>query len=79
MGPSASTLASWFPSPRCPTVPSSTGFTGKEGDVARGAFERCIVHLDLDCFYAQVEAVRIGADPAAPLAVQQWGSLIAGE
>ena len=46
--------------------------------MAAGAFERVVVHVDLDCFYAQVEAVRLGIDPAVPLAVQQWDSLIAG-
>eukprot|EP00927_Polykrikos_kofoidii_P054399 TRINITY_DN48816_c0_g1_i1.p1 TRINITY_DN48816_c0_g1~~TRINITY_DN48816_c0_g1_i1.p1 ORF type:complete len:1476 (+),score=285.78 TRINITY_DN48816_c0_g1_i1:305-4732(+) len=45
---------------------------------------RAIVHLDLDCFYAQVEHRRlgIGSPPwttreSPPLAVQQWDSLIA--
>ncbi|OQR90609.1 hypothetical protein ACHHYP_05387 [Achlya hypogyna] len=38
---------------------------------------RVILHLDLDCFYAQVEAVRLGLSHDEPLAVQQWGSLLA--
>lgn len=40
--------------------------------------ERVIAHLDLDCFYAQVERNRLGIDADVPLAVQQWASLIAG-
>ena len=38
---------------------------------------RCILHLDLDCFYAQVESKRLGLPEEAPLAVQQWGGLLA--
>ncbi|KAG5479771.1 hypothetical protein LSCM4_05779 [Leishmania orientalis] len=39
---------------------------------------RCIVHIDMDCFYAQVEAVRLGVDcRVTPFALIQWGSLIA--
>jgi DNA polymerase eta len=38
---------------------------------------RVIVHIDLDAFYAQCETVRLGLDPAKPLAVQQWQGLIA--
>ncbi|CAC9485637.1 putative DNA polymerase eta [Leishmania infantum JPCM5] len=39
---------------------------------------RCIAHIDMDCFYAQVEAVRLGVDcRVTPLALSQWGSLIA--
>jgi len=38
---------------------------------------RVIMHLDLDAFYAQVEMVRLGVPRDLPLAVQQWGSLIA--
>lgn len=38
---------------------------------------RCICHLDLDCFYAAVETVRLGLDPSTPLAVQQWRGVIA--
>ncbi|KAG5479387.1 hypothetical protein LSCM1_04647 [Leishmania martiniquensis] len=39
---------------------------------------RCIVHIDMDCFYAQVEAVRLGVDcRVTPLVLAQWGSLIA--
>lgn len=38
---------------------------------------RVIVHLDLDCFYAQVEQRRLGIPADQPVAVQQWGSLLA--
>ncbi|KAI9224630.1 hypothetical protein BC828DRAFT_372834 [Blastocladiella britannica] len=38
---------------------------------------RCIAHLDLDCFYAQVEHLRLGIPTSTPLAVQQWQGLIA--
>ena len=39
--------------------------------------ERIVLHLDLDCFYAQVEQRRLGISGDQPLAVQQWGGLIA--
>ena len=32
---------------------------------------RCILHVDLDCFYAQVEMRRAGLPPERPLAVTQ--------
>lgn len=38
---------------------------------------RVIIHLDLDCFYAAVEARRLGLPDSTPLAVRQWGGLIA--
>ncbi|CBH15122.1 DNA polymerase eta, putative [Trypanosoma brucei gambiense DAL972] len=39
---------------------------------------RCIVHIDMDCFYAQVEAVRLGVDcRTEPYVLSQWGNLIA--
>lgn len=45
---------------------------------------RAIVHLDLDCFYAQVESRRLGlgsppwtSKDATPVAVRQWDGLIA--
>nr|CCC93386.1 putative DNA polymerase eta [Trypanosoma congolense IL3000] len=39
---------------------------------------RCIAHLDMDCFYAQVEAVRLGIDcRTEPYVLSQWGNLIA--
>lgn len=41
-------------------------------------YKRVILHLDLDCFYAQVETLRLKVSPEIPLAVQQWNNLIAG-
>eukprot|EP00884_Botryococcus_braunii_P006782 jgi/Botrbrau1/16104/Bobra.7_2s0069.1 len=38
---------------------------------------RVIVHLDLDCFYCQVEQKRLGIPTSIPVAVQQWEGLIA--
>ncbi|CEI99379.1 hypothetical protein RMCBS344292_13469 [Rhizopus microsporus] len=38
---------------------------------------RCIIHIDLDCFYCQVEQVRLGISSDVPAAVQQWQNLIA--
>lgn len=38
---------------------------------------RIIAHLDLDCFYCQVEHKRLGIPREEPLAVQQWDSVIA--
>ncbi|GAA5804315.1 hypothetical protein HPULCUR_009802 [Helicostylum pulchrum] len=38
---------------------------------------RCILHIDLDCFYCQVEQVRLGIPFDVPAAVQQWRGLIA--
>lgn len=43
----------------------------KAGDV------RVILHIDLDCFYCQVEHRRLGIPRDIPLAVQQWDGLIA--
>lgn len=39
--------------------------------------ERVVLHLDLDCFYCQVEQLRLGIPPETPLAVQQWDNVIA--
>ena len=39
--------------------------------------QRVILHVDLDCFYAQVEHLRLGVPLTQPLAVQQWNNLIA--
>eukprot|EP00850_Spirogloea_muscicola_P003338 SM000013S26507 [mRNA] locus=s13:758458:762613:- [translate_table: standard] len=36
-----------------------------------------VLHVDLDCFYAAVEQVRLGIPLEQPLAVQQWEGLIA--
>ncbi len=38
---------------------------------------RVIIHLDLDCFYAQVEHERLKIPREEPLAVRQWASVIA--
>lgn len=38
---------------------------------------RAILHIDLDCFYAQVEIVRLNLPVTAPLVVVQWGSVLA--
>ncbi|KAH6855286.1 hypothetical protein B0I37DRAFT_53007 [Chaetomium sp. MPI-CAGE-AT-0009] len=38
---------------------------------------RVVTHIDLDCFYAQAEMVRLGVPEDQPLAVQQWQGLIA--
>lgn len=37
----------------------------------------CICHLDCDCFYAQVELVRLGLPLDHPLCVVQWGMALA--
>lgn len=42
-------------------------------------YKRVILHLDLDCFYAQVEHNRLKISLTVPLAVLQWSGLIAGE
>eukprot|EP00889_Picochlorum_renovo_P004880 jgi/Picre1/31910/NNA_007258.t1 len=39
--------------------------------------DRIILHIDLDCFYCQVEHRRLGIPREVPLAVQQWDGLIA--
>lgn len=40
--------------------------------------ERVVLLLDLDCFYAQVEAIRLGLDCAVlPIALLQWSSALA--
>jgi len=38
---------------------------------------RCVLHIDLDGFYAQVESKRLGLTADQPLGVVQWSSLIA--
>jgi len=38
---------------------------------------RVVLHLDLDCFYCQVEQLRLNIPPDTPCAVQQWEGLIA--
>eukprot|EP00873_Tetraselmis_striata_P002831 jgi/Tetstr1/423095/TSEL_013865.t1 len=44
---------------------------------AAGDASRVILHLDLDCFYCQVEQLRLSIPPGTPVAVQQWEGLIA--
>ncbi|TPX49243.1 DNA-directed DNA polymerase [Synchytrium endobioticum] len=39
--------------------------------------QKCIIHIDLDAFYTQVEHVRLNISKEIPLAVQQWQGLIA--
>lgn len=38
---------------------------------------RVVIHLDLDCYYAQVEQRRLKIPADQPVAVQQWGCLLA--
>ena len=38
---------------------------------------RAVLHIDMDCFYAQVEHNRLGISRDEPLAVVQWEGLIA--
>ncbi|KAL8425862.1 hypothetical protein ACSSS7_008300 [Eimeria intestinalis] len=49
-------------------------------EAQRAAPRNCVpifCHVDLDCFYCQVEQRRLGVSSDQPLAVQQWESLIA--
>lgn len=39
--------------------------------------DRIILHADLDCFYCQVEQIRLGIPSTVPLAIQQWERIIA--
>ncbi|KAJ1670442.1 N-acetyltransferase eso1 [Spiromyces aspiralis] len=38
---------------------------------------RVIAHIDMDCFFCQVEQLRLGVPADQPLAVLQWNGLIA--
>ena len=38
---------------------------------------RVILLLDLDCFYAQCETIRLGLDRSLPIALLQWNSALA--
>lgn len=40
-------------------------------------FNRLIIHLDMDAYYAQVEMKQHNIDPDKPVAVLQWASIIA--
>lgn len=40
-------------------------------------FNRLIIHLDMDAYYAQVEMKQHKIDPEKPVAVLQWASIIA--
>ena len=46
-------------------------------DDEKNVSTRVIIHLDLDCYYAQVEQRRLHIPDGQPVAVQQWGSLLA--
>ncbi|KAL3690645.1 hypothetical protein R1sor_004296 [Riccia sorocarpa] len=48
-----------------------------EDDIDHNTHSSVILHVDLDCFYAAVEHVRLGIPRDVPLAVQQWEGLIA--
>ena len=50
--------------------PSSSGGGG-------GCRPRIILLLDLDCFYAQCESVRLGLEKSLPLCLLQWDSALA--
>lgn len=39
--------------------------------------QRVIIHLDLDCFYAQVEGLRLKIPETEPIAAHQWGFVLA--
>ncbi|CAJ1988536.1 DNA polymerase eta [Leishmania donovani] len=71
-------------SSRCGAGPSDTGEDARCRSSPRvfrpcsADAMRCIAHIDMDCFYAQVEAVRLGVDcRVTPFALVQWGSFIA--
>src|SRR4051794_39704997 len=44
---------------------------------ADGGAQVIMCHLDLDCFYAQVEMLRVGCPREVPFVVSQWNNLIA--
>ncbi|KAG6541300.1 hypothetical protein Mapa_017353 [Marchantia paleacea] len=48
-----------------------------EDDIDHNTHSSVVLHVDLDCFYAAVEHVRLGIPREVPLAVQQWDGLIA--
>ena len=56
---------------------SSHGAREQTVDLSSSDQQRIIIHVDLDAFYAQVEALRHPHLAHRPIAVQQWNSLIA--
>ncbi|KIZ05769.1 DNA polymerase eta subunit [Monoraphidium neglectum] len=50
---------------------------GADGGAKAPIIGRVILHIDLDCFYAQVEQLRLDIPRDTPCAVQQWNGLIA--
>jgi DNA polymerase eta len=65
---------SFGPSPR----PQATTTRAAGGDKARRTRQRVVILVDLDCFYAQCECVRLGFDAlATPLVLMQWNSALA--
>lgn len=50
-----------------PSNPAATKRSPRKDDNR----ERVILLLDMDCFYAQCETVRLGLDPNIPLALMQ--------
>lgn len=43
----------------------------------KGMLQPIILHADLDCFYCQVERIRLSLPDTQPMAVQQWHGVIA--
>ena len=55
----SSTSNSLLPSPSSKNVPGHSSYTGvKSTPEVESDHSRTIVHIDLDCFYAQVEMIR---------------------
>lgn len=65
-GPAASEYASRFVHSR-----------PKMNDTRDITRHRVIIHLDLDCFYAQVEGIRLQIPDNEPIAAHQWGFVLA--
>jgi hypothetical protein len=49
----------------------------KEMNYYENMFDRLIIHIDMDAYYAQVESKRHGIKDEEPMGVLQWKSLIA--
>ncbi|PVU98171.1 hypothetical protein BB561_000078 [Smittium simulii] len=45
--------------------------------ITEADYAKVISHIDLDCFYCQVEQRRLGISDTVPLCVAQWGNLVA--